>query len=169
MYFRHRKIWYATMALICLTNYIAIGSKKFWHWRKERNSASQNVQANIQNQENVPQNNGFFNNSIYNTDVTSLRNIFLIIIVVMLLWIIRGVSLSLIDKTESNQVAMQFFVTNRLSNTMFMVVSPLALLLSKDEARQHIKFLFWNEWAPDFIQRFNPNRVHVIKQSHPKV
>ena len=157
------------MALICLTNYIAIGSKKFWHWRKERNSASQNVQANIQNQENVPQNNGFFNNSIYNTDVTSLRNIFLIIIVVMLLWIIRGVSLSLIDKTESNQVAMQFFVTNRLSNTMFMVVSPLALLLSKYEARQHIKFLFWNEWAPDIIQTFNPNRVHEIKQTHPKV
>ena len=156
------------MALICLTNYIAIGIKKFWHWRKERKLASRNIQANIQIQENESQNGGFFNNSIYNTDVTSLRNIFILIIVVTLLWIIRGVSLSLIDKTESNQVAMQFFVTNRLSNTIFMVVSPLALLVSKDEARQHIKFLFWNEWAPDFIQTYNPNRVHEIKQT-PKV
>lgn len=149
--FRHRKIWWSTMAVVCLINYLAIGGKKIWHRRKEKIAASQNQQLDIQNQEIPPQNNCLFNNSIYNTDLTSLNNLFLLFIVVFLLWVIHGVSLSLIDKTESIQVAMRYFVTFRLSSIFYVVICPFVLIVTKNEARQHIKFLFWNELAPDFI------------------
>ena len=151
------------MAVICLTNHIAIGCKKIWHWRKEKIAASQNQQLDIQIQEHPPQNNCLFNNSIYNPDLTSLKNLFLLFIVIFLLWMIHGISLSLIDKTESIQVAMRYFVTFRLSSIIFVVICPLVLLATKKEAKQHIKFLFWNELAPDFFQLSNPNRVQKIE------
>ena len=163
MNFRHRKIWYLTMGLICLTNYFAIGIKKVQYWRKEKrrrgNAASVNLQHNVQNQENCPRKKGLFNNSIHNIDVISLRHIFNAIIVVTLWWVIRGISLSLLDKTNRNQVAMNFFFVSQFANILLLVVSPLVLLASNNEARQHIRMLFWNEWAPDFIQTYNPNRV----------
>ena len=153
------------MATICLTNYIAIGCKKLWHWRKEKIAASQNQQLDIQNQENPapPNNNCLFNNSIYNTDITSLKNLLLVIIVAVSLWVIQGILLSLIDTSDGDQVAMKFFVMNRFHTVLFMFVSPIVLLVTQREAKQHVKYLFWNEWAPDFMQVYNPNRVHEIE------
>ena len=89
------------MALICLTNYIAIVGKKIWHWRKEKIAASHNLQLDIQNQEHqAPNNNYFFNITMYNTDITSLKNLFLVIIITVMLWVIRGVSLTFIDTSD---------------------------------------------------------------------
>ena len=158
------------MGLICLINLIAICVKKFWNWRKEKIAASQNQLPNIQNANNLPQNNGPFNNAIHNSDVTSFVNLFLLVMTVVLGWIIRVISLSFIDKSESIQVAINFFINYKLTSIFSLICAPLVLLVSKKEARQHVKFLFWNEWAPDFIQVYNPNRVHEIRLNQiPKV
>ena len=158
------------MGLICLINFIAIGGKKFWHWRKEKIAGSQNQLPNVQIDNNLPQNNGPFNNAIHNSDITSFQNIFFLVMTVVLGWIIRAVSLSFIDKSESNQVAINFLINYKLTSLFSLICAPLVLLVSKKEARQHFKFLFWNEWAPDFIQAYNPNRVHEIRLNQiPKV
>ena len=69
----------------------------------------------------------------------------------------------MIDEVGNAKIALYFFVTNRIVHITLLIISPLVLLVSKKEARQHVKFLFWNEWAPDFVQVYNPNRVHEIK------
>ena len=115
-----------------------------------------------QSQNNPSQNNEPFNNTVYNSDVTSIKNLFFLFLTVALAGIIRAVSLTLIDKDESSQIAFQFFVNYKVISTFSLICAPLVLLISKKEARQHIKFLFWNEWAPDFVQAYNPNRVHGI-------
>ena len=143
------------MGVLCVMNFIAISGKKFWHWRREKIAASQ-----IQN--NPSQNNEPFNNTVHNSDVTSTKNLFFLFVTVALAGIVRAVSLALIDKDESSQIAFQFFINYKVISTFSLICAPLVLLISKKEARQHIKFLFWNEWAPDFIQVYNPNRVHGI-------
>ena len=36
--------------------------------------------------------------------------------------------------------------------------------------RRHVKTTFWNEWAPDFIQVYNPNRVVEIElNNNPRI
>lgn len=154
-YYRYRKVWWITMGVLCVMNFIAISANKFWHWRKEKMTISQS-------QNNPSQNNEPFNNTVYNSDVTSIKNLFFLFLTVALAGIIRAVSLTLIDKDESSQIAFQFFVNYKVISTFSLICAPLVLLISKKEARQHIKFLFWNEWAPDFVQAYNPNRVHGI-------
>ena len=142
----------------------------FWHWRIEKNTLPQNIQPNFENQGTPSQNQGHFNNSMYNSDITSLKNLLLLISLIFFFWLIHGLSLSLIDKNETSHVALRFFITFRISSIFFVVICPLVLIVTKREAKQHIRFLFWNEWAPEFIQVYNPNRVHVIELNQcPKV
>ena len=141
------------MGVLCLMNFIAISGKKFWYWRRDKIIISQS-------QSNPSQNNELFNNTVHNSDITSTKNLFFLFLTVALAGITRAVSLALIDKSESSQIAIQFFVNHKVISTFSLICAPLALLISKKDARQHVKFLFWNEWAPDFIQVYNPNRVH---------
>ena len=68
------------------------------------------------------------------------------------------------------EVDFNFLINYRLTSLFSLICTPLVLLLSKKEARQHVKFLFWNEWAPDFIQVYNPIRVPEIRLNQiPKV
>ena len=143
------------MGILCLINFIAISGKRFWNWRREKITISQN-------QNNPSQNNEPFNNAVHNSDVTSIKNLFFLFITVAIAGMIRAVSLAFIDKAEISQIAFQYFVNYKVISIFSLICAPLVLLLSKTEARQYIKFLFWNEWAPDFIQLHNPNRVHGI-------
>ena len=46
----------------------------------------------------------------------------------------------------------------QLSGGLFI---PIIFFILNDAARKHVKIHFW-EWAPDFLQRFNPDRVFEI-------
>ena len=152
------------MGTICFANFIAVGVRKLWHHIKAKLAASQNPhQANIANQPNANNPPGLFNNARHNSDVTSLKNIFLFCLIAAILYVIKGIFFGMIDEVGNAKIALYFFVTNRIVHIALLIISPLVLLVSKKDARQHVKFLFWNEWAPDFVQVYNPNRVHEIK------
>ena len=152
------------MGMNHLTNYIVVGIRKAWHHRKEKLAASQNAQQpNIGNQPNPNNPPGLFNNTIHNSDVTSIKNIFFLFLIAVSLFGIQGIFITMIDEVGNAKIALYFFITNRITNIALLIVCPLVILVSKKDARQHVKFLFWNEWAPDFIQVYNPNRVHEIE------
>ena len=159
-----RASWWIAMGTICLVNFIAVGIRKLWHNRKAKRAASQNPhQGNIANQPNANNSPGLFNNSIHNSDVISLKNIFVFCLIGATLHVTKGILFGMIDEVGNAKIALYFFVTNRITHITLLIISPLVLLVSKKDARQHVKFLFWNEWAPDFVQAYNPNRVHEIK------
>ena len=159
-----RASWWIAMGTICLVNFIAVGIRKFWHHRKAKLAASQNPhQANIANQPNANNSPGLFNNAIHNSDVISLKNIFLFCLIGASLKVVRMILFVIMDEFGNAKIALYIFITNRITHITLFIISPLILLVSKKDARQHVKFLFWNEWAPDFVQVYNPNRVHEIK------
>ena len=41
---------------------------------------------------------------------------------------------------------------------VIMLILPIIFYAKKEKARKHIKMYFWDV-APDFLQRFNPNKV----------
>ena len=58
-----------------MLNFLAIGGRKLWIWRKEKKSAASGIQIQPEFQ-NAPMNNGFaFNNMIHNKDVLSSKQI----------------------------------------------------------------------------------------------
>ena len=53
-----------------------------------------------------------------------------------------------------------------LKETIFQfgstVMGPILFFIFNKNARRHVKVTFW-DWAPDWLHRFNPDRVEQIE------
>ena len=161
LYRAHRKFWIA-FAVTAIFNFLAIKGKKLWIWRKEKLAAAA-AQVQIQ-QEEAPQN-GFgmiFNNVIHNKDVISSKLFTFIVVAILCLGLSILLSGLYVDQSNPQHQAIRFYIHYTI-NTLFLVIGiPLMLFLINEKAKSHVISFFWNEWAPDFIQKFNLNRVHGI-------
>ena len=160
LYRAHRKFWIA-FAVTAIFNFLAIKGKKLWIWRKEKLAAAA-AQVQIQ-QEEAPQNGlgMIFNNVIHNKDVISSK-LFTFIVAILCLGLSILLSGLYVDQSNPQHQAIRFYIHYTI-NTLFLVIGiPLMLFLINEKAKSHVISFFWNEWAPDFIQKFNLNRVHGI-------
>ena len=161
LYRAHRKFWIA-FAVTAIFNFLAIKGKKLWIWRKEKLAAAA-AQVQIQ-QEEAPQNGlgMIFNNVIHNKDVISPKLFAFIVVTISCLGLSIVLSGQYVDRSNPQHIAIRFYIHYTI-NTLFLVLGiPLMLFLINEKAKSHVISFFWNEWAPDFIQKFNLNRVHGI-------
>ena len=161
LYRAHRKFWIA-FAVTAIFNFLAIKGKKLWIWRKEKLAAAA-AQVQIQ-QEEAPQNGlgMIFNNVIHNKDVISSKLFTFIVVAILCLGLSILLSGLYVDQSNPQHQAIRFYIHYTI-NTLFLVIGiPLMLFLINEKAKSHVISFFWNEWAPDFIQKFNLNRVHGI-------
>ena len=79
-------------------------------------------------------------------------------------------TLFLVEKNDQNLEALRFFFT---FNALFFArafLVPVMFFVMNKHVRRHVKTTFWNEWAPDFIQVYNPNRVVEIElNNNPRI
>ena len=155
----HRTFWIA-FAVTAIFNFLAIKGKKLWIWRKEKLAASQ-----VQVQQEEAQQNGLgmiFNNVIHNKDVISPKLFAFIVVTISCLGLSIVLSGLYVDQSNPQHQAIRIYIHYTI-NTLFLVIGiPLVLFLINEKAKSHVISFFWNEWAPDFIQKFNSNRVHGI-------
>ena len=157
---------------IWFVNYAAIGVKKLWAYRKDQLLATQNQERIVVNQ-NVhpqPQPNALqLNNAIHNQDVTTTRQNILLVLISVGMILGTYITSFFVEKNNENHLAIRFFFN---FNTLFLaraLLVPVLLFAMNKHARRHLKTTFWNEWAPDFIQVYNPNRVVEIELNRPKI
>ena len=151
------------LAIVCMINFLAIIGKKLWIWRKEKKTAASGIQLQ-QEVQNPSNNNGFvFNNAIHNKDVLSSKLLAIILIAMLCLGLSIVLSGLFIDQSNSEHVAIRFYILFTASSIVRAIICPILLFLMNENAKSHVKSLFWNEWAPDFLQSYNPNRVHDIR------
>ena len=156
----HRKVWIA-FAITTIFNFLAIKGKKLWIWRKEKLAASQ-----VQVQQEEAQQNGLgmiFNNVIHNKDVISPKLFAFIVVAIICLGLSIVLSGQYVDQLNPQHIAIRFYIHYTINTLFLVIVIPIMLFLMNDKAKSHVISLFWNEWAPDFLQNFNPNRVHEIR------
>ena len=83
-------------------DFLAIGGRKLWIWRKEKKSAASGIQIQPESQ-NAPMNNGFaFNNMIHNKDVLSSKQIAIMITVMLCIGLSIILSGLFIDRSNQN-------------------------------------------------------------------
>ena len=141
---------------------MAIGAKKLWIYRKEQIQAAQHQVIN-QDQQPQQQNNALlFNNAIHNDDVMNMKHIIACAIAVGL-FLLTYLSSFLLDKDSNNYLAIRFFIIEQAKFLARSVLLPIIFFAFNKDARKHVKTTFWNEWAPDFLQTHNPNRVEEIR------
>ena len=149
-----------------MLNFLAIVGKKLWIWRKEKKATASGIQLQ-QEVQNPPMNNGFaFNNAIHNKDVLSSKLFTIIIFAMLCLGLSIVLSGFFIDQSNPEHIAMRFYILFTVGSILRAIICPILLFVMNEKARSHVKSLFWNEWAPDFLQSFNPNRVHDIRLNH---
>ena len=160
---RTRRALWIIVAIVCMLNFLAIGGKRLWIWRKEKNVAASGIQLQSQVQ-NEPINYGFaFNNAIHNMDVLSSKLLAIIIIVLLCIGLSIALSGLFIDQSNPEHIALRFFILFTTSSIFRAFICPIMLFITNENARTHVRSLFWNEWAPDFLQSYNPNRVQEIR------
>ena len=109
-YFRARKAWWSTFSVICIVNYVLIGAKKLWIYRKSQ--AAQNLGGNIaiENLQQQPQHNVLqVNNAIHNKDVMSITQDVLVCLVLIGMVLGTYIMSFLIDKNCQDHLAVRFF------------------------------------------------------------
>ena len=125
---------------------IAIITKKYLEYMKDHN----------QNPD-VPYPVHQFNNIIENRSLmTSYHSIFIMLIMLMSYIPVWTIS-------DRNLVENPYLVPLRetplqLTGGLFI---PIIFFILNDTARKHVKLHFW-EWAPDFLQRLNPDGVFEV-------
>ena len=146
-----------------MLNFLAIGGKRLWIWRKEKKAAASGIQLQSE-AHNAPMNNGFaFNNMNHNMDVLSSKLLAIIVIVMLCIGLSVVLSGLYIDQSNPEHIAMQFYIIFTSSSIFRATVCPILLFFMNEKARSHVKSLFWNEWAPHYFQSYNPNRVRDIR------
>ena len=151
------------LAIVSILNFLAIVGKKLWIWRKEKKALASGIQLQ-QEVQNPSINNGFsFNNAIHNKDVLSSKLLAIILIAMLCLGLSIVLSGLFIDQSNSEHVAIRFYILFTASSIVRAIICPILLFFMNENAKSHVKSLFWNEWAPDFLQSYNPNRVHDIR------
>ena len=171
--FRARKIWWGTASAIWIINFILIGAKKLWTYRQDQLQAAQNQGSNGAN-ENLhqqPQHNALqLNNTIHNQDVMSIKQDVLVCLVAVSMVLGTYIGSFLVDNNGEYYIVVRFFFNY---NAMFLArafLIPVIFFVMNKHARRHVKTTFWNEWAPDFIQVYNPNRVVEIElNNNPRI
>ena len=170
--FRARKVWWGTFTVILITNFSLIGAKKLWTYRKDQLQAAQNHGGNaaIENLQQ-PQHNALqLNNAIHNKDVMSVKQDLLVCLVAVSMVSGTYITWFFIDKNRQDHLATKFFFN---FNALFLArafLVPVVFFVMNKHARRHVKTTFWNEWAPDFIQVYNPNRVVEIElNNNPRI
>ena len=156
----HRIFWIA-FAVTAIFNFLAIKGKKLWIWRKEKLVASQ-----VQIQQEQAQQNGIgmiFNNLMYNKDVISPKLFAFIVVTISCLGLSIVLSGLYVDQSNPQHQAIRFYIHYTIITLFLVIVIPIMLFLMNDKAKSHVISFFWNELAPDFLQKFNPNRVHEIR------
>ena len=129
-----------------MLNFLAIGGKRLWIWRKEKNAG---VQLQPEAQKAPMKNNGFaFNNMIHNKDVLSSKSLAIIVIVMLCIGLSVVLSGLYIDQSNPEHIAMQFCIIFTSSSIFRAIVCPILLFFMNENAKNHVKSLFWNEWAP---------------------
>ena len=163
IFYRTRRVLWIIAAIICMLNFLAIGGKRLCIWRKETKAAASGIQLQPEAQK-APINNGFaFNNMIHNKDVLSSKSLAIIVIVLLCIGLSVVLSGLYIDQSNPEHIAMRFYIIFISSSIFRAIVFPILLFFMNEKARNHVKSLFWNEWAPGFLQSYNPTRVHDIR------
>ena len=138
----HAKTFIITITF-CL---IAMVGKKLQIKWKDRN-----LVVDIPQQNNNPSSINF-NTQYKNKDLLSQNQniaIFSIISVVSIL-----ISLMFFFSKDSPWWTFGFL---RFFNTWILCfILPVLFLICSQEARNHVKIMFWNEWAPDFVRNMYP-------------
>ena len=150
-------------SIIIVINFLAIGAKKLWIYRKEQIQAAQHQVIN-QDQQPQEQNNALlFNNAIHNDDVMNMKQHIIVCAIAVGLFLLTYLSSFLLDKDSNNYLAIRFFIIEQAKFLVRSVLLPIIFFAFNKDARRHVKTTFWNEWAPDFLQTHNPNRVEEIR------
>ena len=164
-FYRTIKTLWIILAIVCMLNFLAIGGKRLWIWRKEKKAAASGIQLQPEVQ-NEPMNYGFaFNNAIHNMDVLSSKLLAVIIIVSLGKGLTIALSGFFIDQSNPEHIALRFYILFTTSSIFRAFICPIMLFITNENARTYVKSLFWNEWVPDFLQSYNPNRVQEISQN----
>ena len=152
-----------------MANFTAIGAKKLWTFRKDQLQAAKNkggiIGATNQNpyQQQPPNHALQLNNDIHNRDVMNIRQDLLIYLIAICMVLGTYLTSFFVDKNSKNDIAITWFFN---FNSVFLARAlfvPVVFFVMNKYARRHVKATFWNEWAPDFIQNYNPNKVVEIK------
>ena len=158
-------MWWGAFIAILLADNIAIGAKKLWIYRKDQLQAAQNQGAIVVNKNlhQQPQQNALqLNNARHNQDLTTWRQNILACLIFVGMILGPYMTLFLVEKNE-NLEALRFFFTFNILFLARAFLMPVLFFVMNKHARRHVKRTFWNEWAPDFIQVYNPNRVDEIE------
>ena len=83
--------------------------------------------------------------------------------VAVALFVLPLLSTYFIDKKSKNYLAIRFFIIEQAKFLARSVFLPIIFFAFNKGARRYVKVTFWNEWAPDFLQMYNPNRVEEIR------
>ena len=130
---------------------------------ERKKAAASGIQLQPEAQ-NAPMNNGFaFNNAIHNKDVLSSKLFATIVIVMLCIGLSIVLSGLFIDQSNPEHIAMRFFILFIATSIFRAIICPIMLFVMNEKARNHVQSLFWNEWAPDFLQSYNSNRVQEIR------
>ena len=152
-----------------MANFTAIGAKKLWNFRKGQLLAAKNkggiIGATNQNshQQQPPNHALQLNNDLHNRDVMNIRQYFLVCLIAICMVLGTYLTSFFVDKNSKNDIAIKWFYN---FNTVFLaraLLVPVVFFAMNKHARRHVKTTFWNEWAPDFIQNYNPNNKRVVK------
>ena len=110
------------------------------------------------------------NNAIHNQDVMSLKQDFVVSFICAGMVLGSFIASLFIQRNSPENLALKFYFNyNALSIARGLLV-PVVFFSMNKQARRHVKTTFWNEWAPDFIQVYNPNRVVEIElNNNPRI
>ena len=161
-----------THGTIIAINFVSTGAKKLWNYRKEQLQAVQfqihgnNIVPNGHQNQQPSNNNFMFNNAIHNKDVLNFKQTILVCIIAVGIVVGSYVSSLLINKTSKFHLGVRFFCNHHIIHLAQVILIPVIFFTFNKHARRHVKMTFWNEWAPEFIQVYNPNRVVGIELSN---
>ena len=170
-YFRARKVWWSTFSVICIVNFVLIGAKKLWTYRKLQAAQNQGGNIVIENLQQQPQHNALqLNNAIHNKDVMSITQDVLVCLVAVGMFLGTYITSLFIEKNRKDHLAVRFFFHFNAHFLARALIVPVVFFAMNKHARRHVKTTFWNEWAPDFIQNYNPNGfIEIELTNHPSV
>ena len=96
--------------MICIVNYVLIGAKKLWTYRKLQAAQMQGRNIAIENFQQQPQHNALqINNAIHNKDVMSITQDVLVCLVSIGMVLGTYITTLFIDKNREDHLAVRFF------------------------------------------------------------
>ena len=127
--------------------------------------------ATVNNNQHTPNNALQLNNAIHNKDVMTIRQDFLVCLVALGMVLGAYLTSFMADTNSAIGLATKWFFVFHASFLARALIFPVIFFAMNKHARGHVKTTFWNEWAPDFIQVYNPNRVVEIEltNNNPRI